>query len=190
MAHFGKDTHDQNEGLDTLDTRPPVIRVIGFAILAYLLVACVVYGFLYGFDVSEQTEQAEQQAVIIDQQLAVAFSPAAYFSDAFKPELSPAQVQRGNLQLVESPAELGALLGTNTLIDIIVVDDAVMRDEANLLILRQQADLGRTIIGLRIPQSALSEQLDRPSSAPDLQRDEVVDAAIWISGWYLSLIHI
>lgn len=184
MAHFGKDTHDQNEGLDTPDTRPSIMRVIAYAILAYLLVACVTYGFLYGFDVSEQTEQAQQQAILQEQQVLNAFSPAAYFTDAFNPELTPEQVNQGNLRVVESPAELGSLLGTNTEIEMILVDEAVLRDEANLPILRQQVGLGKMVIGLRVPQSTLSEQLERSATAADLERDEVLNAAVWVSGWY------
>lgn len=181
MSH---DTHDQNQGLDTPDTTPSIFRIIMYALIGYGLVSCVTWMFLYGFDVSDRAEQIDQQAVLNEQALVNAFPPAVYFSDPFSPEVGQEQVQQLNLRSVESPAGLGTVLGNNTLIDLILVDESIFRDESNLIILEQQLKLGKTVVGLRIPHSEMSQLLSQTPSTPDLERDEVVDAAIWVSVWY------
>ncbi len=181
MSH---EKHDQNQGLDTPDTTPSFFRIIMYGLIGYGLVSCVTYGFLYGFDLSDRAEEIEQNQIISEQLLINAFPPAAYLSDPFKPELSQDQVQQSNLTVVEDPAGLGTLLGTNTTISLVLVDETLLQDEANLAILRQQLALGRMIVGLRIPHSEMAELLQQTTTAADLERNEVVDAAVWISGWY------
>lgn len=181
MSH---EKHDQNQGLDTPDTTPSFFRIIMYALIGYGLVSCVTYGFLYGFDLSDRAEEIEQNQIINEQVFMNSFPPAAYLSDPFKPELSQDQVQQSNLTVVEDPAGLGTLLGIETTIGIVFVDETLLQDEANLAILRQQLALGRMIVGLRIPHSEMAQLLQQSATAADLERDEVVNAAIWISGWY------
>lgn len=178
---MSKDTHDQNQGLDTPDTTPSVFRIIMYAILGYAVVACATYTFLYGFDISDRAEQVEQSALLSQQQLVNVFPPSAYFTDPFNPDLLPEQVQQANLRQVESPAELGDLLGTNPEITIILVDEAIFRDESNVAILQHQLSVGKMIVGLRTPLSELGDKLGRSTSASDLERGQVVNAQIWVS---------
>lgn len=155
-----------------------------YALIGYGLVSCVTYGFLYGFDLTDRAEEVEQNQIINEQVFMNTFPPAAYLSDPFKPEISQDQAQESNLTIVEDAAELGTLLGTNTTISLILVDEAALQDEANLSILKQQLALGRMVVGLRIPHSDMAEFLQETATAADLERDDVTDTAIWISGWY------
>ncbi|MFT5193690.1 MAG: hypothetical protein ACI85U_000695, partial [Candidatus Promineifilaceae bacterium] len=182
MSH---DKHDQNKGLETADTAPSRIRVIGYALLSYLLVACVVYFFLYGLGGLESTGE-DLSAVVVDDQDTGNFPPAAYFISPTNLNLIPEQIQLGNLHSAADPVELATKLGTFPEIRIIFIDGLILENEEYTALLSKQFEAGKMIVGLRTSHAQLSQTLGLSPQLPDLSQSKKVNSVIWVSAWYLD----
>lgn len=182
MSH---DTHDQNKGLETADTAPSRMRVLAYALLGYLLVACIGGFFLYGIGDTEQPA-ASSAASAIENRNGASFPPAAYFTDSTNLNLINEQIQLGNLHMAADRVELATVLGTFPEIRIIFLDPSILKNEDHVTLIRQQFELGKMIVGLRTPHAELSQKLELTPQSPELTQSETINSVIWISGWYLD----
>ena len=177
--------HDQNQGLETPDTAPSRIRVIAYALMGYLLVACIGGFFFYGIDVADNSSQPSS-APISSNQSTGSFPPSGYFSDANSLGLISEQISLGNLHVAANPTELATVLGTFPEIRIIFTDRSVLENDAHVELLKSQFESGKMIVGLRTSHALLSEKLGFTPQLPDLTLDETASSVIWISAWYLD----
>ncbi len=185
---MSNDTHDQNKGLETLDTAPSRMRVIAYALLGYLLVACVGYFFLYGIDVSDETNAAIEGADVVATSAfgenTGSFPPAAYLINAENVNLIPAQIQLGNIHSASDREGLATVLGTFPRVRIIFIDESVLSNEDQVILIQEQFEAGKMIVAFRTTHEKLSQALGLSSELPDLAQDEKANSVIWVSGWY------
>ncbi|MFK7801406.1 MAG: hypothetical protein AB8G95_07235 [Anaerolineae bacterium] len=184
---MSNDTHDQNKGLETPDTAPSRMRVIAYALVGYLLVACVGYFFLYGIGIEDDRagiDSSDSLLSDVNGSNSGSFPPAAYLVSSGNSNLISEQIQLGNLQEATNQVELATVLGTYPRIRIIFIDDAVLANEAQLELVKEQFDAGKMIVGLRTSHAKLSQALGLPNQLPDLEQAEKATAVIWISAWY------
>ena len=177
--------HDQNQGLETPDTAPSRMRVIAYAIMGYVLVACIGGFFLYGIDVSDNSS-AEPVAPAVSNQGTSSFPPSGYFSNTTNRNLIPQQISLGNLHLATNPTELASVLGTFPETQIIFIDPSTLDNEEYVDLLKSQFESGKMIVGLRTPHALLSEKLGFTPQLPELTLSETASSVIWISAWYLD----
>lgn len=178
--------HDQNQGLETPDTAPSRIRVIAYALMGYLLVACIGGFFFYGIDVSDNSGGNQSSVPIGSNQSTGSFPPSGYFSNATNLNLIPEQISLGNLHLATDSTELATVLGTFPETRIIFTDQSVLEDDEHVELLRSQFESGKMIVGLRTSHALLSQKLGFTPQLPDLTLDETASSVIWISAWYLD----
>lgn len=185
---MSNDTHDQNKGLETPDTAPSRIRVIGFALLGYLLVACVGYIFFYGFGISdERLAAADPNNASVNpsnRQNTGSFPPSAYLINSGNINLIPEQIQLGNLHEATNRVDLSTVLGTFPRVRIIFIDESVLANEEQLVLVKEQFEAGKMIVGLRTPHSKLSQALGMTPTLLDLDQQEKASSVIWMSAWY------
>ena len=172
------ETHNQNQGLDTPDTAPSRTRVIGIAILAYALVACMVFFFLY-----QPGESMEQSAIKQDQTPTPlansgAFPKGLYYAPANGRLLIPEQIAFANLEPANDIVSSATALGTYPEINVIFVDPRQLAN-GDAAWLRQQYDQGKVIVGLNIPHQTFGAWLDLSVMAADLDTETTRNSVSW-----------
>ena len=177
--------HDQNQGLETPDTAPSRIRVIAYALMGYILVACIGGFFFYGIDVSDDTGN-QPVAPSGPSQSTSSYPPSGYFSDATSRNLIPEQISLGNLHVATNPTELATVLGTFPETRIIFIDSSTLDNDEYVELLKSQLASGKMIVGLRTSHALLSQKLGFTPQLPELTLAETASSVIWISAWYLD----
>ncbi|MEM9773418.1 MAG: hypothetical protein AAF902_02475 [Chloroflexota bacterium] len=181
MSHE-KDTHNQNQVLETQDTVPSRFRVFMFALVGYLVVACVGWIFFYGFS-------GDGQAVVTpvpDSPINANFPPSAYIIEEFSENLIQEQVDLANIQGARDLVEFAAILGTYPQLDVIFIDANVLDNPEVVEKLKQQFDSGKVIVGLRTAHSVMADVVGQEPTLPDIELSDQVNSNIWISAWYLD----
>lgn len=151
------------------DEKPNIGRVIGFALIGYLLVACSAYFFL--FQLSPDTlfdETGEASNDIVSP-----YPLSAYLTTENDTLLTPQEVAQANLQPVYTAVELATLLGNEPQIATIYIHPGMFNNlDSNVL--KQQYANGRLIVALNTPLSQLAQTLDLTPTQPDLPLEEFV----------------
>lgn len=181
MSHE-KDTHDQNQVLETQDTAPSRFRILMFALVGYLVVACVGWIFFYGF--SDDSQAAVTP--IPDSPINPAFPPSAYIIKEFSENLIQEQVDLANIQGARTLVEFAAILGTYPELKVVFVDANVLNDPEVADVLKQQFERGKVIVGLRTDHAVLADVLGQTPTLPEVEQFERSNSNIWISAWYLD----
>ena len=181
MSHE-KDTHDQNQGLETQDTAPSRFRVLMFALVGYLVVACVGYIFFFGFS----DENAAAVTPVPGNQINSSFPPSAYIIEEFSENLIQEQIDLANIQGARDLVEFASILGTYPEINVIFVDSNVLDNPDIVNALNQQFEQGKVIVGLRTSHARMSEALDQNPMLEEIELYDRANSNIWISAWYLD----
>ena len=188
---MSNDTHDQNKGLETPDTAPSRFRVIAYALVGYLLVACVGYIFFYGFGISdERLAAADPNNSSVGApagQNSSGLPPSAYLNNSSNINLISEQLQLGNMHEATDRVELLTVLGTFPSIRIIFIDESVLANDEQLELIKEQFEAGKMIVGLRTTHSKLSNALGVSPELPDLDQQAKASSVIWISAWYTDV---
>ncbi|MEM7803279.1 MAG: hypothetical protein AAF633_29080, partial [Chloroflexota bacterium] len=182
--------HDQNQSTETPDTAPSFVRVIGIAIVSYLVVACITYIFFYGFAPDLGLNLPESSAAVEGEssgssQGSGTFPQSAYFRSSPSSDLIDPQVRLANLSAVADVTELATLLGTNPDINIILIDHQML-PAADTMFFQSRYANGDIIVGLRIPHAEMSDFLGIEPLEEGLTDEQRRDGVIWASVHYLE----
>lgn len=175
---MSNETHDQNKGLETPDTAPSRGRVILLAVIIYALAACAGYFFIF------QVGDAVNLDILTEPTPTLSFNadvdPVAYIVPAANPLFTRQQIALANMQTAETTVELATILGTYPEIEVIYIDPAVAY-EFDADYLRDQLDLGRTIVGVKVEHDAFVTHLGLDPTVNNLSEDLKPQVLLWVS---------
>ncbi|MEM8857715.1 MAG: hypothetical protein AAGD96_05310 [Chloroflexota bacterium] len=178
MTHE-KDTHDQNQVLETQDTTPSRFRVLMFALLGYLVVACVGYIFFFGFNDNNQVTVSPVPENLFN----AAFPPSAYIIENFSENLIQEQVDLANIQGARDLVEFASILGTYPEIRVVFVDTNVLDNPEVVDTLQREFERGKVIVGLRTSHELLGDVLGQQAILEEVELYDRSNSNIWISAW-------
>ena len=145
------------------DDTPSRGRVIGIAIIAYALVACIAYFFL--FELVPDFDQLEEQSNTVG--VVAQFGPAAYAVPEVDLIISAEQRTIANLRLGRDTAALTTILLENPTITTIYVHPAMVQ-ELDPRWLQEQYKAGKLMVAINTPLSVWAEVLDTDPQQPDM----------------------
>lgn len=159
MSHLPSETAPNDDDDDGVSRG----RVLGIAIIAYLLVACTAYFFLFQIvpDFSEEATKADVPAVVAQ------FSPSAYAAPEVDVLVSAEQRTVANLRVGADTAALTTILAENPTITTIYVHPALV-DELESHWLQEQYRAGKLMVAINTPLSRWAAVLDTVPQQPDL----------------------
>ena len=173
----------QNDELerDNQDTNPSRIRVIGLAVIGYVLVACAAWFFLFelGSNVSNQVLTPPASGNVVAN-VASPFPTAVYLAPPDDAILTAEQRGYANMLIASNTTELATILGNNPEINLIYLHPAML-ESADANFLKQQYRNGKLIAALNTPLSVLVAKLDVVSTQADLPFEEFATAVISVS---------
>ncbi len=173
-------SHEQEPERDNNDTNPSWVRVLGMAVIGYVLVACVAWFFL--FELGSMGEQllnnlpGDAPAVNV----VSPFPTAVYLAPADDVILTPAQRGYANLLVARDTTELATILGSHPEINLIYLHPGLIAT-ADTAFLQQQYRNGKLIAALNTPLSVLAEKLGLTPNQPDIPLETFVTAVISLS---------
>lgn len=195
---MSNETHDQNQSVDTPDTAPSRMRVLVLAIIAYLLVACLVWIFFYSVDVEfaepvtppvvgaaptvtsipEATSRSESALI----------TPVGAYWAAPQPLLVNEQITAGGLVQGNTLEEIEALFGENATAEVLFIDPLVMAElgEEAQRFLQDRYTAGTMLVGLQSPHSQLTNALQLEPNREDIDLSTIRDDQIVASIHYTS----
>ena len=195
---MSNETHDQNKSVDTPDTAPSRMRVLVLAVIAYLLVACLVWIFFYSVDVefaepvtpplvgSAPTVTPSPEATAVPEVVLTA-PTGSYWSDP-QPLLQNEQIAAGSLVQGIGLEEIEGLFAEYGTVEVLFIDPLVLtemgEDEASFL--RDRYAAGVMLVGLQSPHSQLTDALQLDSNREDIDLSVIENGQIVASIHYTS----